>query len=260
MRVGQAEGRSSISTSDEVSVTIRGFDLAEELMPRVGFSEFYFILVVGRAPTEVERRLLDAALISIAEHGLTPSVAAARMTLAGAPEALQGAVAAGILGCGSKVLGTASDAAALLQEGVAACDSDPARLAGLAQAAVDRIRSERRLLPGFGHPLHRQGDPRARALFALAQELGTYGLHCRYAHELEQAAHRSFGRPMVLNVSCAIPAVLLDVGFPARAMRGIPILARTAGLIAHLVEEMEHPAGFAMAGAAAEAVRFVPKD
>ncbi|TBN36353.1 citryl-CoA lyase [Paracoccus subflavus] len=260
MRVGKARAKSSISTADETSVTVRGLDLAKELMPQASFSEFYFVLVAGRKPSDIERRLLDATLISIAEHGMTPSVAAARMTLAAAPEALQGAVAAGILGCGSKVLGTASDAAVLLQDGVEASGGDPDQLAGQAAAAVGRIRAERRLLPGFGHPLHRQGDPRAQSLFALAQSLGTSGLHCRYALELERAANEAFGRPMVLNVSCAIPAVLLDVGFPARAMRGIPILARTAGLIAHLVEEMEHPAGFAMAGAAAEAVPYVPGD
>ncbi|MDZ4065839.1 MAG: citryl-CoA lyase [Tabrizicola sp.] len=258
MRVGQATGKSSISTANETSVTVRGLDLANDLIPHVGFSEFYFLLVAGRKPSEIERRLLDATLIAIAEHGMTPSVAAARMTLAAAPEALQGAVAAGILGCGSKVLGTASEAAELLQKGVEASGGDADRLVEVATEAVGRIRAERRLLPGFGHPLHRQGDPRSRSLFDLAQSLGTSGLHCRYATELERAAGKAFGRPMVLNVSCAIPAVLLDVGFPARAMRGIPILARTAGLIAHLVEEMEHPAGFAMAGAAAEAVIYEP--
>lgn len=235
-------------------------DLADQLMGHVGFSTFYFILVTGRHPNEAEQRLLDAALIAIAEHGMTPSVAAARMTLAAAPEALQGAVAAGILGCGSKVLGTASDAAQLLQAGVAAVDGDAARLPDQARAEVARLRSDRKLLPGFGHPLHREGDPRARRLFALAEELGTAGLHCTYAKALELAAGEIFGRPMVLNVSGAIPAVLLDVGFPAHAMRGIPILARTAGLLAHLVEEMDRPAGFALAGAAADSVVYVPGD
>lgn len=227
-------------------------------MGRVGFSAFYFILVVGRHPTAVEQRLLDASLIAIAEHGITPSVAAARITLAAAPEALQGAVAAGILGCGSKVLGTASEAARLLEAGVEAVGGDAALLPEQATSEVARLRSERRLLPGFGHPLHRPTDPRARRLFALAKELGAAGLHCEYAHALERAANESFGRPMVLNVSCAIPAVLLDVGFPALAMRGIPILARTAGILAHLAEEIDRPAGFAMAGAAADAVIHVP--
>jgi len=127
----------------------------------------------------------------------------------------------------------------------------------VAAAEIARIRAARGLLPGFGHPLHRPVDPRAQRLFAHAAELGTAGAHCAYAQALEAAANEAFGRPMVLNVSCAIPAVLLDVGFSVRAMRGIPILARTAGLIAHLVEETEHPAGFAMAAAAAEAVEYV---
>ncbi len=260
LRIGPDRGESSISTADATSVSVRGLDLAGELMGHVGFSAFYFILVAGRRPNDAEQKLLDAALIAIAEHGITPSVAAARMTLAAAPEALQGAVAAGILGCGSKVLGTASEAAQLLEGGVAAVDGDGGRLQEQARSEVARIRSERKLLPGFGHPLHRPADPRARRLFALAEELGTAGLHCQYAMAIEQAANEAFGRPMVLNVSCAIPAVLLDVGFPARAMRGIPILARTAGLLAHLVEEMERPAGFAMAGAAADSMTYVPND
>jgi len=260
MRVGSSQAVSSISTADSSSVSVRGMDLADQLMGHVGFSTFYFILVTGRPPNGAEQTLLDAALIAIAEHGITPSVAAARMTFAAAPEALQGAVAAGILGCGSKVLGTASDAAQLLQAGVVAVDGDAARLPDQARSEVARLRSERKLLPGFGHPLHREGDPRARRLFALAEELGTAGLHCAYAKALERAAGEIFGRRMVLNVSCAIPAVLLDVGFPAPAMRGIPILARTAGLLAHLVEEIDRPAGFAMAGAAADSVVYVPGD
>lgn len=258
MRVGSEQGESSISTADLTSVSVRGMDLADQLMGHVGFSTFYFIMVTGRHPIDAEQRLLDASLIAIAEHGITPSVAAARMTLAAAPEALQGAVAAGILGCGSKVLGTASDAARLLQAGVAAVDGDAARLPDQARSEVARLRSDRKLLPGFGHPLHREGDPRARRLFALAEQLGTARLHCTYARLLEQVASEVFARPMVLNVSCAIPAVLLDVGFPAHAMRGIPILARTAGLLAHLAEEIDRPAGFAMAGAAAGAVIYVP--
>lgn len=260
MRVGSGQAVTSISTADADSVTVRGRDLAGELIGQCGFSAFYFLLVTGRPPNDAELRLLDAALVAIAEHGMTPSVAAARMTLAAAPEALQGAVAAGIAGCGSKVLGTSSDAARLLQAGVVAVGGDAARLPEQAMSEVIRLRNERALLPGFGHPLHRRGDPRARRLLALAAELGTSGLHCAYAVALEQAAAEAYGRPMVLNVSCAIPAVLLDVGFPAHAMRGIPILARTAGLLAHLAEEMDRPAGFAMAGAAADAVVFVADD
>lgn len=257
MHIGSNPAVTSISTADAVSVTVRGLDLADQLIGHCGFSAFYFLLVTGRHPNDAEQRLLDATLVAIAEHGMTPSVLAARMTLAAAPEALQGAVAAGIVGCGSKILGTASEAAQFLQAGVAAVGGDPTRLPDQALSEINRLRSARMLLPGFGHPLHREGDPRARRLFALAEELGTAGLHCSYARALEQAAGEVFGRKMVLTVSCAIPAVLLDVGFPVQAMRGIPILARTAGLLAHLVEEMDKPAGFALAAAAAEAAVYV---
>ena len=175
------------------------------------------------------------------------------MTLAADPGSLQGAVAAGILGCGPVVLGTTDVCARLLDEAGAlvAAGGEPAAVADdLARAihdAGDRA-------PGFGHPVHRPLDPRAERILELADERGVSGQHVLMARELRDAVARVWGRPLTMNVSLPIAAVLLDLGFPASTAKAIPLLARTAGLLAHLAEEREHPVGFLMAGKAEEAV------
>lgn len=256
MRIGRSSGTSAISNADAASVTIRGYDLTGELMGQIGFSEFFHLLLTGTRPSAVQRDMLDAVLIAIAEHGLTPSVQAARMTLAAAPEAMQGAVAAGIAGCGSTVLGTTEAAGAVLRAGVARMRDDGVDADEAARAEVAALRATGERVPGFGHPLHRPVDPRAARLFAMAEERGVAGDHVAMAHGLQRAAEAILDRPMVANVSLAIPAVMLDVDYPPTALSGLPILARTAGLIAHLAEERESPIGFHMSHAAAEAVRY----
>jgi citrate synthase len=191
-------------------------------------------------------------LVAIAEHGLVPSVQVARMTLAAAPEALQGAVAAGILGCGSVVLGSSEAAGhffAAIVARVAAGDA----AAQAARAVVLEYRAGHRTIPGFGHPLHKDFDPRAQRLFDVAKEVGSTGAHIEIALQVERLLPDLLGKPLALNVSGAIPAVLLDAGYPLNALKGVPILARTAGLIAHLLEEQRRPIGFVMSNAAAEA-------
>lgn len=258
MRVGKSEGRSAISTADAESITIRGHDLASELIGEVTFTAFFHLMLFGKMPTQDQQQMLDAVLIAIAEHGLTPSVAAGRMTLAAAPEAFQGAVAAGILGCGNTVLGTTEIAGRFLARGVELAEGEQGRMAEVARNEVARLLEAGERLPGFGHPLHRPVDPRCERLLDLAQEIGTAGLHNAYARAVQIAANEAFGRQMVMNISAAIPAVMLDLDFPVAALRGIPILARTAGVIAHLVEERHKPIGFHIAAAAAESVQYDP--
>jgi len=260
MRVGTSDGISHITTADSDSVTIREMDLARELIGYLTFSEFFFLMLCGKRPSEAQAAILDAVLIAIAEHGITPSVAAARMTLAAAPEALQGAVAAGILGCGNTVLGTTEVAGRFLAAGVRRIRESGETAEAVAAAEIARLRSGGDRLPGFGHPLHRPVDPRCERLLEIAEERGIAGAHCAYARAVKVAADAAFGKPMVMNVSAAIPAVLLDLDFPIEALRGIPILARTAGLIAHLAEERRHPIGFHLAAAGAESVTYVPTD
>jgi citrate synthase len=251
----QAHHNSAISTSSETNIVVRGRDLSGELIGRIGFTEHFWLLLTGALPTAAQRRVLDATLVAIAEHGLVPSVQVARMTLAAAPEALQGAVAAGILGCGSVVLGSSEAAGALLAS-IAARMSAGEALEPAARTIVLSYRAERRAIPGYGHPQHKGFDPRAQRLFEVAAEAGVLGLHVQIARQVEILLPDLLGKPLALNVSGAIPAVLLDAGYPLAALKGVPILARTAGLIAHLLEEQQRAIGFVMSHAAAAAIDY----
>ena len=240
---GKMHGASAISSSDTKSITVRGHDLMG-LMGTVSFSEFFVLLLLGRLPDDNERFMLDACLVAIAEHGLTPSVKAARMTRAADPAALQGAVAAGILGCGTVVLGTAELAAKLLVRAVALAAERKEDAESVAReiCAAEHVKGAR--LPGFGHPLHRPEDPRAQRLFELAEQRGTAGPHVRMARAFAACVDEIYARRLPLNVSGAIGAVMLDIGFPIEVMKGVPILARTAGIIAHLRDDVLSPMGF----------------
>lgn len=247
--------RSGIARAELHRIDVRGQDLCEDLLGQVGFTDYFLFLLTGQRPSEALRRMTDAALVAIAEHGLVPSVVAARMTLAAAPDALQGAVSAGLLGCGSVILGASETAGQLLVD-VLARRNGGQSLPDAAHAAVTEIRAARRALPGFGHPVHREGDPRSAKLLSLAADWGIAGDHVAALLAVQAAVPAVYGRALVLNVSGAIPAVMLDAGYPAGALRGIPLLARTASLIAHLLEESQRPTGFAMADAAAAAVAY----
>src|SRR5215213_3156460 len=235
-------------------VEVRGRDLAG-LIGELSFTEFFHLLLTGREPTDDQRFFLDALLVAIAEHGLMPTNVAARMTLAADPGSLQGAVAAGILGCGPVVLGTAEECARLLEEAQArvAAGADPADVAAEAVRAVHGAGAR---LPGFGHPVHRPLDPRAERILELADARGVDGPHLLLARCFRDAAAETWGRPLPLNVSLPIAAVMLDVGFPAATVKAVPVLARTASLLAHLAEERERPLGFLLAARGEEAVEY----
>jgi citrate synthase len=255
VKIGSQSNRSSaISASNPETILVRGHDLVRELVGKVSFTDHVWLLVAGAMPTSAQRRVLDATLVAIAEHGLVPSVVASRMTLAAAPDALQGAVAAGILGCGSVILGASEAAGRLLAEIRTRAAGASVREA--ATAVIGEFRAAGRAIPGYGHPLHKQQDPRALRLLEIASEAGTVGAHCEIARVVEELLPSLTGKPLVMNVSGAIPAVLLDAGFPLQALKGVPILARTASLVAHLLEELERPVGFVMSHAAAAAVGY----
>ncbi|MGH8299258.1 MAG: citryl-CoA lyase [Steroidobacteraceae bacterium] len=264
MKIGpQTPRASAICGSTDTAIWVRGRELTGELMGKVGFTEYFWLLVTGAPPTPAQSRILDATLVAIAEHGLVPSVQVSRMTLAAAPEALQGAVAAGLLGCGSVILGSAEAAGGFLAEivrrmgaGRKVSQEVDQEVESAAKALVGEYRAEGRAIPGYGHPLHKRADPRAERLLAIAQEAGTAGQHTDVARTLERLLPELVGKPLKLNVSGAIAAVLLDAGYPLAALKGVPLLARTAGLIAHLVEEQLRPIGFAMSDAAAQAIRY----
>ncbi len=225
-------------------VEVRGRDLTGDLMGRLTFTEYFHLLLTGREPTEEQTYFLDLLLVSIAEHGMMPTNVAARMTLAADPESLQGAVAAGILGAGPVVLGTSEECARLLASG-----GDPAE-------RVREIRAAGGKVPGFGHPVHTPLDPRAERILELADERGVSGANVAAARAYRDAVAAEYGKPLTMNVAMPIAAVLLDLGFDPALVKAVPILARTAGLLAHLAEEREQPLGFLMAAAAEEAVDY----
>jgi citrate synthase len=231
-------------------VEVRGRDLAGDLMGRLSFTEYFHLLLTGEEPTDDQRYFLDLLLVAIAEHGMMPSNVAARMTLAADPGSLQGAVAAGILGAGPVVLGTAQECAWVLQSFQ---DGDPDGYARRARASGSKI-------PGFGHPVHRPVDPRAERILELADERGVSGVHVERARRLRDAVAEAWDKPLPMNVSMAIAAVLLDLGYPSSAAAAVPILARTASLLAHLEEEREQPIGFLLAAAAEDAVSYEPAE
>jgi citrate synthase len=252
-KAGVAVSRISQAYPDRVEV--RGRDLTGELMGNSSFTEYFHLLLTGREPSKDQRFFLDLLLVAIAEHGMMPTNIAARMTLAADPGSLQGAVAAGILGCGPVILGTSEECARLLatsQEQVAS-GAAPAEVAEDAARAVHAAGGR---LPGFGHPVHHPLDPRAERILELADERGVSGPHVVLARAFRDAAATVWGKPLTMNVSMPIAAVMLDLGFPPVAVKAVPILARTAGLLAHLAEEQEHPLGFLMAGSAEEAIQY----
>jgi citrate synthase len=236
-------------------VEIRGRDLTGDLMGRLSFTEYFHLLLTGREPTGDQRFFLDLLLVAIAEHGMMPTNVAARMTLAADPGSLHGAVAAGILGCGPVILGTAEECARLLEEARERMTSggDPGEVAA---ALVGAMRASGARVPGFGHPVHRPLDPRAERILELSDARGVSGAHVLLARHLRDAAAEAWGRPLTMNVSMPIAAVMLDLGFPPATVKSIPILARTAGLLAHLAEEQQLPLGFLMAGRAERAVEY----
>jgi citrate synthase len=224
--------RTSVGTSDADSITVMGKDVAQDLMGQVTLTELAFLVVQRRLPSSAETRLLDAVLISLADHGLTPIALAARLTYTGAPESLQGAVAAGLLGAGSVFLGVVEDAVRFIDE---AGDD--------LKGAVAREVEAGRRIPGLGHPVHKVQDPRTPRIYEIAGETGLTGRYLDGLREVAAAHAEQTGRELPVNGAGVAGAALADLGFPIPLLRGFALLARTAGLLGHLAEEMEHPLG-----------------
>ena len=237
----------SVGTSDADSITIMGRDLSSELLGKTTFTELAFLLVQRRPPTPAETRMLDAVLVSLADHGLTPTVLAARLTHTGAPESLQGAMAAGLLGAGSVFLGVVEDTVRFLD---AARDD--------VEGAVAREVEAGRRVPGLGHPVHKAEDPRTPRIYAIAEETGLLGDHLAKLREAAAAYAAQTGRDLPINGAGVAGAALADLGFPAPLLRGFALLARTAGLLGHLAEEMQSPIGMRLYREVDERAKYVP--
>jgi citrate synthase len=237
----------SIGTSDQDTITLLGQDVAADLMGKVSFGELALWLVTQRRPTPSQARVFEAVLVALADHGFTPTAIAARLTYLSAPDSLQGALAAGLLGGGSRFLGVTEDTGRFLADALAgAADPVPADDAGwdaVALACVQRARAAGQLIPGLGHPVHKVTDPRTPVLFAIAEQEGLRGPHLRLFEAIGRVHPHVLGRVLPLNGAGTCGAALADLGLPTSLLRGFALLARTAGLLGHIAEEQRRPVG-----------------
>lgn len=232
---------SKIGGGDAHTIMVRGHDLVRDLFDR-DFVDVLALELLGEFPTPQLKRMLNLFLISATDHGLTPSALASRLTLHGAPEAMQGALAAGLLGAGSRFLGVIEHSARFLRDALPPQDSyTDAELRAYAEECVRANKAAKRKIPGVGHPIHVDGDPRCERLFEIARDCGYYGNYSRFALELAAAAARLSGRKIPLNATGAKGAIVLDMGLTPELGKALTMIGRTVGLMAHIIEEQQHP-------------------
>ena len=226
--------RSELGWSTRERIVVRGKDLPGEILGHLNLGDMAFLELMGRVPNARESKLFNAMVVTLVEHGITPSALAARLTYLGAPEAMQAAVAAGLCGLGSVFVGSMEGVARMLSE----------------NADVDAMKR----VPGLGHPLHKPVDPRSTRLFELARETGFYGKYCE---RMEQIGRQ---RNLVVNATGAIGALACELGLDWRAVKGLGVMARTTGLVGHLLEESRQPmAEEILHQVEGQATRHIPK-
>ena len=235
----------SLGTSTEDEIRLLGQDLTADLMGKVGFGELAFWLVALRRPTPSETRVFEAVLVALADHGFTPTAIAARLTYLSAPDSLQGALAAGLLGGGSRFLGVTEDCGLFLHRALEGHDvpTDDAGWDELALAVVQKARADGKYIPGLGHPVHKVQDPRTPVLLGIAEEEGLRGNHLRLFEAIGRVHEQVLGRKLPLNGAGVCGAALADLGLPVELLRGFALLARAAGLLGQIAEERRRPIG-----------------
>jgi citrate synthase len=231
---------SAMGWSDADHIVVRGYDLPGQLLGHVDFGGMAFLELMGRLPTADEAVVFNACLVTLVEHGMTPSAIAARMTYLGAPESLQGAVAAGLNGLGTVFVGTIEGSARFLQTALAGAPLD-ADLDLLAAAIVADHRARRAAIAGLGHPVHKPNDPRTARLFAIAGEHGFRGRYVALMERVRVEAERVSGKVLPLNATGAIGALASELGVPWQIARGLGVMARAVGLVGHILEEIRNP-------------------
>ena len=245
--MSELEFPTSLGTSTAEEISLLGQSLAGDLMGKVGFGELAFWLVALRRPTPGETRVFEAVLVALADHGFTPTAIAARLTYLSAPDSLQGALAAGLLGGGSRFLGVTEDCGGYLHAVLTEHDGDlPTDDAGwdaLALEAVRRTREQGAYVPGLGHPVHKVEDPRTPRLIEIADEEGLRGPHLRLFEAIGRTHEKVLGRRLPLNGAGVCGAALADLGLPVELLRGFALLARAAGLLGQIAEERRRPIG-----------------
>ncbi|GGA64637.1 citryl-CoA lyase [Pseudoclavibacter endophyticus] len=245
---GQARSYpTGIGTSTTDRIELLGLDLADDVLGQVSFGELAYWLATKRRPTPGQLRVFEAALVSLADHGYTPTAIAARMTYYSAPDSIQGAIASGLLGGGSRFLGVTEDTGQFLAGIVQGLGDDPPSTEdgwdAVAREAVSAAKSDGRKVPGIGHPVHKHGDPRTPVMFRIAREAEVFGPHLALFEAIGRVHPEVLGRTLPLNGAGVAGAALADAGLPLGLLRGFALLARTAGLIGHLAEEQQNPVG-----------------
>ncbi len=224
--------------SDTSRLLMRGRDTLQDVVGKLTFSETLFFIVTGRQPNQGETRVFDACLVILMDHGITPTALVARLVADSIPDDIQVPIAAGILMIGNKFAGTMSGAGRLLADGIAHGDAK-----AWAATTVAEYTASRRRLPGFGHPHYHPEDPRASRLFEIAAEAGMRGPYTELITTLSSEIDKAAGKHVTLNVTGAMAALLCEIGFPVGVLRGVTVVARAGGLVAHILEEQERHAG-----------------
>jgi citrate synthase len=239
----QAPIRSDIAWSQPDRIVIRGKNLADEILGHMNLGDFAYFQLTGKTATPEQSRVFNAVLITLVEHGITPSALVARLTYDGAPESLQAAVAAGLCGLGTVFVGTTEGTAKMLYEALPDANSGN-DLAEIARKTVALFRDSKQIIPGIGHPVHKPIDPRTPRLFQLAEENGMRGNYVKLMELIAEEAQRASGKVLPINATGAIGAICCEFGFPWKIVRGFGVMARAIGLVGHIQEESERPMGY----------------
>jgi citrate synthase len=261
----------SLGTSEGSTITLLGQDLAHDLMGQISFGELAYWLITLERPTPQQTRLFETVLLGLADHGFTPTAIAARLTYLSAPDAIQGALAAGLLGGGSRYLGVTEDTGRFLAEVLAAAPaplpaaddeatSNQAHWDALAEQAVTDRAAAGRFVPGLGHPVHKQGDPRTPRIIGVAREEGLYGPHLALFEAIGRVHPKVLGKQLPLNGAGVSGAALADLGLPLELLRGVVLLARCAGLLGQIAEEIRRPIAQDIYLTVDRNARYVPPD
>ena len=232
--------RTDIGWSDASSITLFGRDFPSEILGHLNLGDMGFLELTGRIPTANESRMFNAMVVTLVEHGITPSALVARLTYLGAPESMQAAVAAGLSGLGTVFVGSIEGCAKMLYEAMPKPDPD-LDLAPLARATAEKFQAAKRIVPGIGHPFHKPVDPRAPRLYALARETGFDGPYLRLVTAIAKEAEALSGRVLPVNATGAIGALCCEMGFDWKICRGLGVMARAVGLVGHILEESRRP-------------------